>query len=523
MQTVTAAFTAEEKDTVRSIAENLQVSWHRQSTLGNRTFTIGISTIGGNDLIGINPGAIGSPANYRYFDETNYLMRLAWERGLHMPTGGLTMALAEALLDNTSRRFTPRYMGGNSEIATAILPSRPAIINAGFNVDGVDITLPQFAGLITDQPHLDQRSRTLAIKMADYMRFFQNKSMDQAAMFTGSRTDEIIQTLLRDQLGMNTAQYSLDVGINIIPFVAIDVGTKMADIIGQLVEAENGHFYQDESGKFRFENRQKWTNSPYNQVQKVISTAQVINAEAPNDDHLINVVEVSAEAFAKQPEQIIFRLNPFDSLVIPSGSTVDLFVNFSDPVLSMTTPTSAGTASFFQAFSSPDGSGTDLTSSISVNKVTRFAQAAKVSFTNSGSVSAYLTSLVITGRVARSVSQIYTRATAGHSITAYQEHLLTISNKFIQNQSWAESYAQMILQDFSSPENIQRITIKAFPELQLGDLVSWQGRYWRIYDIKTTLDPSQGFIQELLMLQRTITTYFRIGVSTIGGSDIIAP
>jgi hypothetical protein len=199
-------------------------------------------------------------------------------------------------------------------------------------------------------------------------------------------------------------------------------------------------------------------------------------------------------------------------------------VNFDDPVLSMTTPTSSGQTSFLVANAASDGSGLDLTGSVVVGKVTRFAQSAKINFINSSSSIAYLTNMVITGRVARSVSQIYTRATAGHSITVYNEQVLTISdNPFIQNQYWAESFAQMILQDFSTPEKIQKITIKAFPELQLGDLISWQGRYWRIFDIKSTLDPNQGFIQELTLLQRTVASYFRIGVSTIGGTDQIAP
>jgi hypothetical protein len=81
----------------------------------------------------------------------------------------------------------------------------------------------------------------------------------------------------------------------------------------------------------------------------------------------------------------------------------------------------------------------------------------------------------------------------------------------------------MLLDDFSTPENIQRITIRAVPELQLGDLISWQGRYWRVYDIKSTLDASSGYIQEILIMQRTIASYFRIGISTIGGTDKIAP
>jgi hypothetical protein len=128
------------------------VSWHRQSTVGNRTFTIGVSTIGGNDIIGINPGAVGSPGIYKYFDESQYLLSLAWERGLNMPTGGLVKALAEARLDNTGGRFTPRYMGGNSELFTAIQPRKPVKISAGFNYGNADNFLPQFAGIITNQP-----------------------------------------------------------------------------------------------------------------------------------------------------------------------------------------------------------------------------------------------------------------------------------------------------------------------------------------------------------------------------------
>jgi hypothetical protein len=523
MQSVNAAFTAEEKDFTRSIAESLLISWHRQNLLGNRTFTIGVSTIGGNDIIGVNPGAIGSPGNYKYFDESAYAMSLGWERGYNMPIGGLTMAMAEAILDNTSRRFTPKAMGGISEISTAILPSRPSIINAGFYFGNVPIAIPQFTGMIVDQPEVDMASRQVRIQMNDYVSFFQNKYIDNAIMFTGQRTDQVIQTLLTNA-GMNTAQYDLDYGINVIPFGQFDVGTKFADAIGKLVEAENGHFYQNESGIFKFENRQHWNSSPYTSVQRVINTAQVINAAAPDTSHLINVVEISGNSYGKQPEQIIYRLNPFDSVFLAANTTTDMFVNFDDPVLSLTTPSGIGTTSYFVGNSATDGSGTDITSNISATKVTRFAQSAKISFTNSGSVGGYLTSLVISGRVARAVSQIYTKATAGRSVTVYNEQVLTISdNPFIQNQSWAESFAQMILQDFSTPEKLQRITIKAFPELQLGDLISWQGRYWRIFDIKTSLDPGTGFVQELTLLQRSVDSYFRIGISTIGGTDKIAP
>ncbi len=522
MQTVSSAFTAEEKDTVRKIVQNFQVSWKKQSLLGNRTFTIGTSSIGGNDVIGVNPGAIGSPGNYKYFDESQYVMSLGWERGFNMPTGGLSMALAEASIDNTSGRFLPRHMGGNSELFTAVQKGKPMIINAGFNYSGIDNMIPQFAGIISEQPTLSVRQKTMNLKMEDYIHYFQNKRLETALMFTGQRSDQVIETLLV-QSGMSTAQYDLDYGINIIPFGMFPVGTKFSQAINDLVEAENGHFYQDESGIFKFENRQHWTEAPYTNVQKVITTAMVLDANMTDASHIINTVEINSEEYRKQPEQIVYRQNPFDVITVPANDSIDIFVNFTDPTLSMTTPTSSFTTSYFQAWTSSDATGTDISSSISVTKVAKFAESAKLTFTNTSSSIGYITTLIITGRVARSVSSIYTHSSIGSSITAYEEQVLSVNNQFIQDQSWADTYAAMLLQDYAEPENLQKITIKAIPELQLGDLVSWQGRYWRVYDIKSTVDPSVGFIQELLLLQRTPATYFRIGISTIGGSDKIAP
>lgn len=516
MQSVSAAFTAEEKDVTRKIAHNLQVSWKRFSTLSNRTFTIGVSTIGGNDIIGINPGAIGSPGNYKYFDESAYVTQLAWERGYNMPTGGLSKALAEAELDNTSGRFTPRYMGGNSELFTAILPRRPLIINAGFNFGGVDNVIPQFAGIISEPPEVDTREKKVSLKATDYIDYFQNKFLDQSVMFTGQRTDQVLTTL-SNLLGMSTAQYDYDYGVNIIPFGYFPVGSKFSEVVNDLVEAELGHYYQNEEGKFIFENRQHWDSAPFNSVQKLILTSQVINAEAPNTDHLINVVEVSGGVRKKQPLQIIFTLSTPLPLN-PSGDN-ELFINFDDPILEIITPTSAD----WTANLAEDGSSTNTTTQLTLRYIDKFAQATKLTFHNSNTTGGFLTSLVLHGRPAKVAYDLYYRAQRDASVTAYSEQPITIDNDFISDPTWAKTLSQMVLNDFAFPENLQRITIRAIPELQLGDLISWQGRYWRVFDIKSTLDPSVGFLQELLLLQRTITSYFRIGISTIGGTDKISP
>lgn len=524
MQSVSSAFTAEEKDSVRRIAHNLQVSWKKFSTLTNRTFTVGVSTIGGNDVIGLNPGAIGSPSNYKYYDESSYVMALAWERGLNMPVGGISKALAEAELDNTSGRFTPRSMGGTGELFTSVhLPNRPFIINAGFEVGGIESMLPQFAGVTNKPARVNARNRVVRLQAADYLEFFDNKYLDQSAMFTGLRTDEWLSYLFGTELGMSTAQYDLDYGINVIPFGYFPSGTRFSEVVGKLVEAEAGHLYQDEEGIFRFENRQHWDSAPHTEIQKIVLTGQVLDVEAPDDSHLINVVEVKAGIRTKQPSDIIFRLDVSNPIEVSADSTKEVFINTDDPILAFTMPTSGGTASFYVANSSSDESGTDLTSSISFQEVATFAQSIKFNVINNSDSTAYVTQLVISGRTAKVTEELYVRAKDDSSVTAYEEHKYEVENPFIVSESWANSLAQMVLNDYAEPENIQKLTVRAMPELQLGDLVSWQGRYWRIFDIKTVLDEVSGFLQELLLLQRDVVSYFRIGISTIGGTDKIAP
>ena len=514
-QEVSSAFTAEERDSIRSIAHNLQVSWKKEDTTGNITFTIGVSAIGLDDVIGINPGAIGSPSNYKYFDESEYVTRLGWERGYNMPIGGLSKSLGEAVLDNTSHRFTPRFMGGDSELFTSIVPSRPAIISAGFNVGGVALTVPQLAGRVAKQPAVNARSGDVTLSIEDYVGFFENKYLDQEVMFTSQTTDQVMETILSGTLGMSTSQYDLDPGINMIPFGLFASGTRVRDIFAQLAEAENGHFYQDEFGIFKFENRQHWDNSPYNSVQRIITTAQVIEMETPSEEHLINVVEVRGKVYKKQPTQIVFSLS--SPVLLGSLTDTNVFFDLQDPMLAI------DDIAFFVVNDQEDGQGTDYTTSVSIKSTSKFSKAVKVVFTNPSTIPLYLTDLRIYGRPAKVVSDVYYRTKDDSSVTAYQEHPYNIDNIFIQDQSWAESLGQMILNDFSELENIQKITIRAIPELQLGDLISWQGRYWRIFDIKAVLDNSSGFLQTLTLLQRNVVSYFRIGISNIGYSDKIAP
>ena len=514
MISVSDAWSVEAYDSYRNVSASALVSWKKAYNASYRAFTIGVSTIGGGDSIASSGVVTSDWLNYDYLDETEYLVSVEYERLLNMPLGGLTTAIANVQLDNTTGRYTPRIAGGSGELFTAQSPRRPIIINAGFDFDGINNQIPQFVGVTTKTPRYSRRSGVIELEANDFIGYLQNKYIDQTSMYTGQRSDQIIQTLLTD-LGFATAQFDLDTGINTIPFVMFEKGKRFSDAISELSQAENAHFWQDEDGVLRFENRQHWDSFPHNEVQRVLPTSMVIESDILGEDHIINVVEIEGEVREKQPSQVIWQLS--GNLSIPAASSEEIFINFSDPVLQAYTP------SGYVANSADDGSGTDLSSSISIQVFDVFAQAAKIRFYNSSSQTAYITNLVIYGRPAKVTSELYYREQNDSSVTAYEERPIRITNPYIQNQSWAKSYAGIILNDFASGENLQRIKIRALPELQLGDLISWQGRYWRIFGVKTIVSSDQGFVQELDLLQRAITTYFRIGISTIGSTDLIAP
>lgn len=518
MQSVTDAFSVEETDSVRKIAQSTQFAWKKEYNSSIRIFTIGVSTIGGSDTINSSGGVNSDWNRYIYTDESDYVTRLSWERELNIPIGGLVKGLADIEVDNTSGRFNPDYLGGSSAIFTAVgLPRRPFIINAGFNYDGIDNTIPQFVGLTTKPPKINYRNKTVQFQGEDFMGFLQNQYVDDAVMFTGQRTDQVLTTMM-ETLGFTTSQYDFDYGVNVIGFGQWEVGDKFGDIADKMVKAENGHLYQDETGIVRFDNRQKWSMFPYFNVQRVISTSQVISAETPNQDHLINVVEIKAKPRAKQPEQLVWKLPV--PIELAATSDTEYFVNFDDPMLEVITP---ATPTNYVANTESDGTGTDVSASVTITTLNAFARAAKLVFTNTTSAVAYVTTLNIYGRPAKIAQDIYYRGVDASSRTAYEEQIYLINNDYIQDTTWAQSLSTIMLRDYSTPGGLQRISVRAIPELQFGDLISWQGRYWRVYGIKSQIDPGVGFVQELDILQSTIYSYFRIGISTIGGSDQIAP
>ena len=75
--------------------------------------------------------------------------------------------------------------------------------------------------------------------------------------------------------------------------------------------------------------------------------------------------------------------------------------------------------------------------------------------------------------------------------------------------------------------DIRRIKVPALPQLQIGDIVtlddgSLSANYF-VTKITGSMSKTDGFYQWLTLIKREIQTYFTIGISDIGGDDVIAP
>lgn len=149
-----------------------------------------------------------------------------------------------------------------------------------------------------------------------------------------------------------------------------------------------------------------------------------------------------------------------------------------------------------------------------------------MTFTNSNSFDVFITTLEIFAKPAKVVKQIYVRQIDSVSIAKYDERPLTIENDYFNNESDAYSKAIILLSDNSTYQNQFVLTVKGNPALQIGDPVNVS--VWGTaanFIIKKIVNRWEAgkYTQILTVRKKVFVSYFTVGISTIGGTDVIAP
>jgi len=475
-------------------------------------FTIGVSTIGGTDIIKGEGNVIQEWDKYQYDDYSYRVMSIEVTRQEEM-VNSVSTAMADIKLANYDSYFTP---DAGSVIDNFILPYRPSRLYLGFGHEDI----PVFTGLTEKMPTIDDKSKTASFHLIDFMYSLFNRPLDETILLQNVSTDAALETLM-DAAGILPTQYDFDYGYNIINFVYFEKGTKFGDAVKELMEAEMGRFYMDEAGVIRFKNRQNFSSTPVAYFDK----SNTIAVKTMTQDDIINVVEIKANVREVQAKQKYWELQ--SATRIPAGTSVDIWADFNDPVTSVDTPVyiASATTSAFTTNKLEDGSGDPVASNVSV-LATRFAKSYLMTFTNTNTFDVYITTIELWATPAKIVKQIYLRESDAASVDEYDERVLTIENDFINNSGDAYSKAHIILDDWSTYGRANEMTVKGNPALQIGDAIGCTiNGYEGTYVISKIVNRFVGsqFTQILSVKERVFKTYFTIGVSTIGGTDVIAP
>lgn len=522
MQSVTTPFATTASAASNRPAGSIWISWLRKQNSTTSFATVGDSLVDGFDIVQGEFTAITPADLFDYFEEHERLLSLKLTKELIEPLGGISYSYATINLLNHDNRFTPNF---NSTIGTALLPKRPIKINLGYFVGVLRKVLPQFKGVSTSSPQQDKLRGTVTVKAFDFLSFLDEFKME-TAIYTDKTTDYLIEQILISA-GFNAAQYELDEGLNTVGFAWFEKGSMAGYEIRKLCEAEGGYFYQDENGKLIFRNRRAFIETEFLTTRHTIDKGDILDWQDDPSAPLYNRCTVLAEPREIQSSTEIYA-HAFTE-EIRQGETIEPWASFEDPVTEITTPAAI---TDYTANSASDGSGTDMTSDISIilNEVS--AKTAKISITNNGSQKAYLTSLRLRGTAAvkipeGGIEQIYQD---DDSITKYGEvKELVVRNNYIDSESFAYYYARAVVRKYN--ENLKRVRVKipAQPQLQLLDKVELNDAYtddstfYRILGIETELN-GPSFTQWLTLREigsNESDSPAIVGTALVDGNDVV--
>lgn len=472
------------------------VAWKRELGAGAGYAVVGISQVAGLDLVAGADAIISQADLFDYYDETSRVISFTYDRVLQEPLGGMAMAIADAVLDNTDGRFTPNK---NGTIGTAIVPNRPMRMRMGFQLPVFGETLLYLFKGLSFQPRESKSDSTLSISGYDYLESL-NQFPLESTIYVDQRTDQIIEDILIEA-GLDTFEYVLDEGLNTIGFAWFQKGDTAGERIKKICEAEEATFYQDENGILRFENRQHYSQPPHNASVWDIETDDIISWEQDQSTEIINRAIVTAKPRALRSTSLeIWRAGAEES--VPAGTTKEVWADLVDPTYSIETLTAQ---TDYIAYSATGGGGSEVTDDISI-VATLFTTSVKLEITNASAGTAYFNHLRLRGRPALITSEIKIVSEEATSISKYGTKQIEINNDFIDDPDFAQYMAEAIVTKYSEPTARIIVRIQGVPQLQLRDRVRVKdidlGTYseYRIMRIQGEL--GDGLFTQLLTLRK---------------------
>ena len=481
------------------------VSWDKSLAPGG-WFTLDQSVLDGTDLLAPDDYSPVMPWNqYDYRDESDRLIDMTVERSVQFPYN-----VQSAMLDITLNNYDGRYsFDGGSEIQDYILPNRPIKTSLGFTTAG---TVPVFIGVTEEMPEYSGVHNAQAQMSAiDYLSMIAQTSLKDMLMMRNVRTDEVIAEIL-NRYGLVPSQYTLEEGVNTIPFVYFSAGKNAGNALKELVQAENGALWMDEIGQIRFSAR----NAEIGSSVATFTPENIVEITPSRTSGIINRVKISADVREVKANQQIFSNDnssgyqsaaSSDNYRIAARGALDIWVSLDDPAWTANVnPTLNGGANT-SMFNAVNLTGTAVNSGVACTGVL-LADSVKLSFTNTNSFPVSISYLQLWGEPAKVVGGSPTITYDAYddlSVDRFGEQVLEITdNTCFGNYDNVDAFATDILTKYAGYNPTIDLKVKGNPALQLYDVVTlsdtdYDGS-WRIVGTKHNLSKS-GLETHLTLLR----------------------
>lgn len=514
---------------VRPLDWDVAISFTKQRNARIKWFTLDQSALDGADLLGSsdqNPIQLWDAYEYMFLKER--LVSMEFSRSVEFPYN-VQSCIADFELNNYDKYFSFNEDGTASPIGQYILPKRPCRLYVGFKNGGL---VPVFVGLTQGLPSYNGNQDEIASFTAmDFLSEIGEMNLKNMVMMRNASTDEVIAAIL-NQFGLDPAMYNLSAGLNVIPFAYFASGKNAGNALRELVQAENGAMWLDEQGIIRFQPR---TSIIGKQPVMAFNATTIVKATPSRTDGIVNTVKIKSEIRAVQPFQSIFTMDNSngyssesseDAYRLPANSTKDVWVSFDDPVWQCSTNLILGGSSDNSNFTAVDLAGNSVSSKVSATGLL-FADAMKITFTNTNNFPVSVNFLQIFGEPAKQVSgsPIEYQAQDDESIEKYGVQELEISNNnCFGNYKNIDNYATDILKKYSEYSPILKLEVKGNPALQLQDIVSVDFREhagdYQIIGISMSLGDSK--LKTTLTLRKiTVVSPFILDQSVLDGTDVL--
>ncbi|HEY5988859.1 MAG TPA: hypothetical protein VIV12_21135 [Streptosporangiaceae bacterium] len=408
----------------------------------------------------------------RDFSDTNedvsaYVKALEWTVGATDPFAPIARANTLSLtLRNGDGRFSPERAAGLSGFEPGALArvrvTDPATATAypmcigWIEPDGIEV-IPGTRGLRETDVHAS----------GFFVRLMDEKA--RISLQENQRADQIVDALLtrnavyppgftgwflgEQALGENTylgagvSDYaSLETGVNTFTMVGDNWGERASiyRALSDIAETERGFIYENREGKLVFYNRHHWYADLANALDATLAQSDML-ARRGLDYAYGNVVNDVEVAFRPRrvgsANEVLGLANGTPR--VEAADSLEVRIGFDDGSgnriggKSVLTPV-ANTD--WTANAAEDGTGTDLTSSVSASMVAD-GSGVSLTFINSASVAAYLRNVQVRGLKITDFGEQMARYRDDTSIALYGRHPQTITLRILDDFNYAADLA----------------------------------------------------------------------------------